>query len=166
MPYTTSQTSFTRSRTTGTRMPMIASAASGMRGTSAGTGTGTLPTPAATSGSSRSSSNGIAFGATGTWTMTTTFDPEAWIVNRIYNRIKVENKNAIVGFFGLPRKGKTYSALSLAEQVGERLRVPLSLDNVTFSVAGKIGADGLMARVHERPPRRARIGPGGAGPPA
>jgi len=95
--------------------------------------------------------------------MPTTFDPETWIVNRIYNRIKTENKNAIVGFFGLPRKGKTYSALSLAEQVGAKLKVPLSLDNVTFSVADKFGADGLMARFNERPPRGTSIGLDDAG---
>ena len=89
---------------------------------------------------------------------TTSFNAERWVVNRLYDRIHRRNQNVLVGFFGLPRKGKTYSAISLAEQVSVKLGLKPSLDDITFSVADKYGMDGLMARFNRRPPRGTALG--------
>jgi hypothetical protein len=93
----------------------------------------------------------------------TNFDPEKWVVNRLYDRIYRRNQNVLVGFFGLPRKGKTYSAISLAEQVSAKLGLTPSLDDVTFSVADRYGTEGLMSRLNRNPPRGTAIGLDDAG---
>jgi hypothetical protein len=94
---------------------------------------------------------------------TRSFDAEAWVVNKLYDRIHRRNQNVLVGFFGPPRQGKTYSAISLAEQVSEKLGIVPSLDDVTFSVADRYGIDGLMSRFIRQPPRGTPIGLDDAG---
>jgi hypothetical protein len=93
----------------------------------------------------------------------TNFNAETWIVNRLFDRIHRRNQNVLVGFFGLPRKGKTYSAISLAEQVSRKLGLTPSLDDITFSVADRYGTEGMMARFNRNPPRGTAIGLDDAG---
>lgn len=60
----------------------------------------------------------------------TSFDREAWIARRLWNRIHVENTNALVGVFGLPGTGKTYTAVRLAELIDPSF----TLDRIVFTV--------------------------------
>jgi len=91
-------------------------------------------------------------------TLTTIFNAESWLINKFYTRIHDLNQNVLVGFFGLPRKGKTYSAISLAEQLSEKLGLTPSLDDITFSVGDMYGLEGLMSRWNRRPPRGTPFG--------
>jgi len=77
---------------------------------------------------------------------------EEIIARRIAHRIKVQNLNALVGFFGLPGKGKSYASFRLNELVSERLGLEFGLENIHFSVKD------FMHHVNAKPPRGTSIG--------
>lgn len=58
------------------------------------------------------------------------FSREKWLARLLWNRIHIENTNAIVGAFGLPGQGKTYSLIRLAELIDPAF----NLDRVVFSI--------------------------------
>lgn len=78
-------------------------------------------------------------------------DGEEIIARRIAHRIKVQNMNALVGFFGLPGKGKSYGSFRLNERVAELLGLTFGLENIHFSVKD------FMHHVNEKPPRGTSI---------
>ncbi len=61
---------------------------------------------------------------------TGSFDREAWIARRLWERIHRQNTNAMVGVFGLPGTGKTYTFVRIAELVDPTF----SLDRIVFTV--------------------------------
>ncbi len=77
---------------------------------------------------------------------------EELIARRIAHRIKVQNLNALVGFFGLPGKGKSYASFRLNELVSERLGLTFGLENIHFSVKD------FMHHVNAKPPRGTSVG--------
>lgn len=58
------------------------------------------------------------------------FSREKWLARLLWNRIHIENTNAIVGAFGLPGQGKTYTLIRLAEL----LDPTFNLDRIVFSI--------------------------------
>ncbi len=62
--------------------------------------------------------------------MKAAFEGEKWVARQIWNRIHVQNTNAIVGVFGLPGTGKTYTAVRIAELVDRTF----NLGRVVFTV--------------------------------
>lgn len=58
------------------------------------------------------------------------FDAEKWITRRIHNRIHKRNLNVLIGIYGPPGSGKTYTGLRIAELVDPRF----SVDNIAFTV--------------------------------
>lgn len=79
--------------------------------------------------------------------MTIDFDPREWFVNKIHRRLSRHNQNAIIGFFGLPGKGKSTASFDLQEQIARRLGVPFGVDNIHFTV------ERFLHQINERPPR-------------
>lgn len=58
------------------------------------------------------------------------FSREKWLARLLWNRIHLENTNAIVGAFGLPGQGKTYTLIRLAELIDPTF----NLDRIVFAI--------------------------------
>ena len=61
---------------------------------------------------------------------TKAFDREVWIARRIWKRLHEQNTNALVGIFGLPGVGKTYTAFRIAELVDPGFNI----DRIVFTI--------------------------------
>lgn len=61
---------------------------------------------------------------------TSRFSSELWLARQLWNRIHVQNTNAIVGIFGLPGTGKSYAQFRIQELVDPTF----GIDRVAWTV--------------------------------